>query len=241
MLYSFLMTADQIVKTLQNQKNPKNIAGMARFGIKPKKEPLGIVMPTLRNISKDIKHAHPQSPERHKLALELWKTGIYEARLVAAFIEDPKLIDEKQMENWVADFDNWAICDTVCGSVFDKTSLSFQKALEWTRRNREFEKRAGFTLMAWFAVHDKKAKDSDFYPFLNAIKKEATDERIYVKKAVNWALRQIGKSRNKNLYKLALKTANEIKKMDSKSAKWIASDALRELLSENIVKRINKK
>lgn len=123
-------------------------------------------MPTLRRISKNIKHAHPQPQDRHKLALELWETGIYEARLITSFIEDPKLVDEKQMETWVACFDNWASCDTVCGSVFDKTSLAFQKALEWTRRKEEYIKRAGFTVGAWLAVHDKKATDKDFFRFL---------------------------------------------------------------------------
>jgi len=227
----------EIIAELQKLKNPVNIAGMARFGIKPKNEPLGIAMPTLRSISKEVRHNHPQPQDRHNLALELWKTGIYEARLIAAFIEDPKLIDGKQMEAWAKDFDNWAICDTVCGSVFARSLLANSKALEWSKRNKEFEKRAGFALMAWLAVHDKKAKDSDFYPFLKAIKREATDERIYVKKAVNWALRQIGKSRNKKMNILALRTASEIKKIDSKAARWIASDAIRELNSPAIQKR----
>ncbi|MCL4354592.1 DNA alkylation repair protein [Patescibacteria group bacterium] len=231
------MTTQEIIKELQKKRNPVNIAGMARFGIKPKKEPLGIAMPTLRKISKEIKHAHQQPQERHELATKLWKTGIYEARLIAAFIEDPELISEKQMETWVADFDNWAICDTVCGTVFDRTPLAYEKALEWTKRQEEYVKRAGFTIGAWLTVHDKKAKDSDFYPFLKAIKEEAADERIYVKKAVNWALRQIGKSRNRKMNILALKTANEIKKIDSKAARWIASDAIRELNSPAIQKR----
>jgi len=235
------MTAQEIIRQLQKYRNPINVTGMARFGIKPKEEPLGIAMPILRKISKDVKHAHPNSQERHKLAIGLWETEIYEARLVAAFIEDPKLIDEKQMEKWTGDFDNWAICDTVCGSVFDRTPLAYKKALEWTKRPEEYVKRAGFTIGAWLSVHDKKATDKDFFPFLNAIKREATDERIYVKKAVNWTLRQIGKSRNKNLYKLALKTANEIKKMDSKSAQWIANDAIRELNSNSIKNRVLKK
>ena len=243
------MTVPEIVRKLKKQRNQANIDGMIRFGIKPKIEPMGITMPVLRTLSKEIKHTHPQPQERHQLALELWKTGFYEARLIAAFIEDPKLVTEKQMESWVADFDNWAICDTVCGAVFDKHPLAYQKALEWTKRPEparnasqsdaggEYIKRAGFVLMAWMSVHNKNLKDSEFYPFLKAIKREATDERNYVRKAVNWALRQIGKSRNQVLNKLAIKYAQEIYQLDNKTAKWIASDALRELKSPAIQKR----
>jgi 3-methyladenine DNA glycosylase AlkD len=231
------MTTEEIIKQLAKLKNPKNVIGMARFGITPKTEVLGISIYVLRIMAKNIKRQLNSTKEQHKLALKLWETKIHETRLVAAFIEDPKLIDEKQMEAWVLDFDNWAICDTVCGSVFDRTPLAYQKALEWTKRPEEYVKRAGFTLMAGLAIHDKKAGDKKFIPFLNVIKREAIDERIYVKKAVNWALRQIGKSRNKKMNILALKTASEIKKIDSKAAKWIASDAIRELNSPAIQKR----
>lgn len=231
----------EITKKLKAMGNPKNVEGMAKFGIKPKKPPFGISTPQGRNLAKELKKEIKDPIKRHELALKLWKTGQYEARFIAALIDDPRLVTEDQMEEWVLTFDNWATCDTTCGELFDKTPFAYKKALEWTKRNEEYVKRAGFTIAAWLAVHDKKAEDKMFYPFFGAIKKEAKDERIYVKKAVNWALRQIGKSRTKNLYKLALETANDLKKIDSKSSRWIVSDALRELLSENIVKRINAK
>jgi 3-methyladenine DNA glycosylase AlkD len=231
---------EQIVKKLQSLSDSKNVAGMQRFGITPKTKILGISLYVLRPLAKQIKKAESDSVRLHKLALELWKTGIHEARLLAVFIEDPKNVTEKQMEDWVKDFDSWDICDQATTSLFDLTPLAYKKAIEWSKRESEFEKRAGFALMCGLAVHDKKADDKKFYPFLDAIKKAADDQRNYVKKAVNWALRNIGKFRNQNLYNLALKTANELKKIDSKSARWIAADALRELNSENIKNRVKK-
>ena len=217
--------------------NPKNVSGMARFGITPTAEILGISLYDLRPLSKRIQK---ETEDPHELALELWATGIHEARLIAVFIDDPDKVTEKQMETWIKDFDSWDICDQATTSLFDLTPFAFEKALEWSKRKNEFEKRAGFALMAGLSVHNKKASDKKFYPFFDAIKKESVDERNYVKKAVNWALRNIGKFRNQNLYKLAVKTADEIKKIDSKSARWIASDALRELKSEKIINRLQK-
>ena len=231
------MKKEEILKKLKSLANPKNVAGMARFGITPKTKVLGISLYVLRPMAKKIKK---ETAEAHSLALELWKTGVHEARLLAVFIEDPKKVTEKQMEEWVKDFDSWDICDQATTSLFDLTPQAFKKAIEWSKREKEFEKRAGFALMAGLSVHDKKAVDEKFYPFLKAIKKASTDQRNYVRKAVNWALRNIGKFRNQNLYKLAVETANEIKKIDSKSAKWIANDALRELKSEKIIKRLQR-
>ena len=232
------MTAEDIVKRLQKLKNPKNVIGMARFGIRPDTKILGISIYDLRSISKIIKKELNNSKELHGLALKLWKTSIHEARMLAVFIEDPKEVTEKQMEDWISDFDSWDICDQACTSLFDKTPFAFEKAPEWTKREKEFEKRAGFALMAGLSVHNKNAKNNKFIPFLRAIKREAKDKRNFVKKAINWALRNIGKSRNKNLYNLAVECANEIKRIDSKSAKWIASDALRELKSDSVKKRL---
>jgi len=232
------MKKEEILKELNSMANPKNVAGMNRFGITPKTKVLGISLYVLRPMAKEIKK---EVKDCHKLALELWKTGIHEARLLAVFIEEPEKVTEKQMEAWVKDFDSWDICDQATCSLFDQTPLAFKKAIEWSKREKEFEKRAGFALMAGLSVHDKKAADKKFYPFFISIKKESVDERNYVKKAVNWALRNIGKFRNQNLYNLAVETANELKKMDSKSAKWIASDALRELESEKILKRLHNK
>jgi 3-methyladenine DNA glycosylase AlkD len=231
------METKEILKQLKKLENAKNVAGMAKFGITPKSKVLGISLYVLRPMAKEIKK---ESKGTHKLALELWKTGVHEARLLAVFIDDPKNVTEKQMESWIKDFDSWDICDQATTSLFDLTPFAYEKAIEWSNRTEEFEKRAGFALMCGLAVHDKKADDKKFYPFFDAIKKAANDERNYVRKAVNWALRNIGKFRNQNLYNLAVKTANELKKIDSKSARWIASDALRELSSEKIKERVKK-
>jgi 3-methyladenine DNA glycosylase AlkD len=149
-------------------------------------------------------------------------------------------VTEKQMESWVKDFDSWDICDQCCSNLFDKTKFAHKKAIEWSKRREEFVKRAGFVLMATLAVHDKEAGDKEFLKFLPIIIREATDDRNFVKKAVNWALRQIGK-RNSALNKIAIQTAKEIQKIDSKSAKWIASDAIRELTSEAVQKKLVRK
>jgi len=218
-------TTDKIIKELKSYSNPKNVEGMERFGINPKNT-LGVSIPIIRKMGKEIE-------KNHYLAQQLWSSGIHEARILAGLIDDSKLVNEEQMENWVKDFDSWDICDQVCSNLFDKTPYAYKKALEWSKRKEEFVKRAGFVLMACLAVHDKKAKDTELLKFLPIIKKEATDERNFVRKAVNWALRQIGK-RNKNLQKEAIRTAKEILNIESKSAKWIASDAIRELESKKI-------
>jgi 3-methyladenine DNA glycosylase AlkD len=143
-------------------------------------------------------------------------------------IDEPSLVTEVQMDSWTKDFDYWEICDQCCMNLFEKTDFAYQKALEWSRDSQEFVKRAGFVMMARLAVSDKKAGDEVFEAFLLIIKKEASDERKMVKKAVNWALRQIGK-RNRRLNKLAIETAKEVQKMDFPAARWVASDAIREL------------
>lgn len=214
------MNCSDILKKLKSLSNPKNVEGMARFGISTN-DTLGVSIPDIRKLAKEI-------GKNHELALELWDSGIHEARLLAGFIDAPKLVNQDQLEDWVEDFDSWDVCDQVCGSLFDKTEFAWAKAIEWTKRKKEFVKRAGFVLMACLAVHDKKAEDNGFIAFLPIIKRECTDERNFVKKAVNWALRQIGK-RNIKLNKLAITTAKEIQKIDSKTARWIANDALREL------------
>jgi len=215
----------EIIIKLKSNSNPKNVEGMARFGINPKNT-FGVSIPIIRKMGKEI-------GKNHELAQQLWKSGIHEARILAGLIDDSKLVDEEQMEKWVKDFDSWDVCDQVCMNLFDKTPFAYKKAMEWSSRKEEFVKRAAFALVASLSVHDKKAKDEDFIKFLPIIKRESTDERNFVKKAVNWALRQIGK-RNKNLQKEAIKTAKEIQKIESKSAKWIASDAIRELKSRKI-------
>jgi len=163
----------------------------------------------------------------------LWASGLHEARILASMIDDPRLVSEHQMETWVKDFDSWDICDQVCGNLFDKTPSAFQKAVEWCHREPEFVRRAGFVMMAELAVHDKQAPDEVFLPFFPLIKQYATDERNFVKKAVNWALRQIGK-RDATLRASALEWAEQIRAMDSKTAQWIAKDAMKELLAHEV-------
>jgi 3-methyladenine DNA glycosylase AlkD len=225
------MNYDQIIEKLKSLENPKNVEGMARYGINSKNN-LGVSIYILRPIAKKI-------GRDHDLALKLWDSGIHDARLLACFIDDPKKVTKKQMDTWVNDFDSWDICDQACTSLFDQTSLAWTKAFEWAGRDEEFVKRAAFSLVAGLSVHDKKASDEKFEQFMPIIKKHAIDERNYVKKANNWALRNIGK-RNINLNKKAIKTAEELLKTENKTAIWIAKDALKELTSEKVKQRLNK-
>lgn len=220
----------KIINNLKKYSVPEAKVGMAKYGIKTEYA-LGVSIPNLRKIAK-------QTGKNHKLALQLWNTKIHEARILASMIDEPKLVTEKQMEKWAKDFNSWDLCDQCCNNLFRKTKFAHEKAIEWSKREEEFIKRAGFALIACLAVHDKIAKNEDFLKFFPLIKKGSDDSRNYVKKAVNWALRQIGK-RNQNLNKMAIITAKEIKETDSKTAKWIALDALRELESEKIQKNFN--
>ena len=223
------MQYNDIIQKIKSLADPEAVKGMARFGINPENT-YGVSIPNLRKLAREI-------GKDHVLAQQLWASGIHEARLLASFIDEPKLVTESQLESWVKDFNSWDVCDQCCSNLFDETELAHSKAGEWSKREVEFVKRAGFVLMAALSVHDKKASDEDFIKFLPMIKREATDERNFVKKAVNWALRQIGK-RNLDLNKMAIKTAEEIKQIDSKSARWIAADAIRELTSEKVQKRL---
>ena len=218
-----------LIKKLKSLSNSEAVAGMARFGINPKNT-YGVSIPVLRRLAKEV-------GKNHLLAQRLWDSGIHEARILAGMIDYPEEVTENQMERWVRDFDSWDVCDQVCSNLFDRTKFAHKKALDWSKRGEEFVKRAGFVLMAALSVHDKQAKDNAFSKFLPIIEREARDERNFVKKAVNWALRQIGK-RNLRLNQMAIKTAKEIQGIESKAARWIASDAIRELTSEAVQKRI---
>jgi len=222
----------EVLRKLKSLSNPRNVAGMARFGINPKNT-LGVSIPDLRKLAKEI-------GKNHKLAQKLWDSKIHEARILAGMIDEVKLVTEKQMDKWVKDFDSWDVCDQVCMNLFDKTPFAFNKAMEWTKSPKEFVKRAGFSMMACLAWHDKTTKDEAFIKFFPIIKRESADERNFVKKAVNWALRQIGK-KNKRLNKEAIKVAREIQKIDSKTARWIAADALKELQSQAVKKKISQR
>lgn len=226
-----MASADDILKKLKAKARPDQLEGMARFGISPERR-LGVKVPDMRRIAKE-------KGKDHTLALELWKTGIPDAQIVASLVAEPEKLTEAQMESWVKDFNSWDVCDQVCMNLFDKSPLALKKINDWSQREEEFVKRAAYALIACVAWHDKEADDETFLRLFPAIKHGATDERNYVKKSVNWALRHIGK-RNIDLNKAAIKLAEEIKQMDSKAARWIASDALRELRSENVRKRLKK-
>ena len=219
------MQYEEVMNRLRSLSNPEAVAGMARFGINPANT-LGVSVPNLRKLAKT-------AGKDHGLAQELWSSGVHEARILASMIDEPAKVTGEQMERWASGFDSWDVCDQCCMNLFDKSALAYQKAVEWSGRDEEFVKRAGFALMACLAWHDKKAADEKFLAFLPAINREAVDNRNYVRKAVNWALRQIGK-RNLALNLAAIETARDVQQIDSKAARWIAADALRELTSEKV-------
>jgi 3-methyladenine DNA glycosylase AlkD len=225
------MDFDEVIERLRAHSDSAAVKGMARFGINPINT-LGVSIPLIRDIAKQV-------GRNHDLAQRLWASGIHEARILATMVDHPQEVTSRQMESWVKEFDSWDVCDQCCSNLFDKTPSAHEKAREWSLRKEEFVKRAGFTLMATLAVHDKKASNSQFEGFLPIIERESTDERNFVRKAVNWALRQIGK-RNLRLNRLAINTAKQIEKKSSRSARWIASDAIRELTSASVQRKLRK-
>lgn len=226
------MRLNDVIAELKSMGDPESAAGMARYGIKSDRA-LGVSIPKLQGLARKI------GTDR-KLAGQLWSSAIHEARILACMIEDPQLLTEAQLERWVKDFDSWDLCDQCCNRLFSKKAFGRQKAMAWSQRPEEFVRRAGFVLMAVLAVHDKKATDRQFDPFFKQIRKAASDERNFVKKAVNWALRQIGK-RNLALNRKAIAVAEEIRQLESKAARWVANDALRELRNEKIQQRLSRK
>ena len=226
------MDLNDVLSELRSQANDENVAGMARYGINPD-QTLGITIPALRALAKRI-------GVDHDLALELWSTGVHEARTLAGMIDDPAQVTPQQMDRWASEFDSWDVCDQVCSNLFDRTPFAFDKVREWSARDEEFVRRAAFALLAALSVHDKRATDKAFIDCFPLIVAASTDERNFVKKAVNWALRNIGK-RNVALNASAVELAREIRGIDSKAARWIASDALRELTSEKVQQMLARK
>ena len=220
---------DDALALIKAKARPDQVEGMARFGISPDRR-LGLSVPDMRRIAKTI-------GRDHRLAQELWSTGIPDARIVAAMIDEPARVTESQMDRWVAGFDSWDVCDQVCMNLFDKSPLAWKKVADWSSRAAEFEKRAAFTLIACLAWHDKSAPDDRFLGLLPLVVAGSTDERNYVKKAVSWALRHIGK-RNTRLNKAAVKAAREIATIDSRAARLIAAGAIRELTSDAVRARL---
>jgi 3-methyladenine DNA glycosylase AlkD len=228
------MNCREIIKKFESLGSQKNIDGMARFGIKPKSKVFGVPVPEIRKLAKQIR-------KDHRLALELFDSGFHEARLLATMIAIPEEITEQQFKKWIKLFDSWDIVDQACMNLFCKSKIAVKKISELARVDGEFEKRTAFSLMAALAVHNKDMKDKDFIKYFCLIKNASNDERNFVKKAVNWALRQIGK-RNRNLNKEAAKLAKEIRQLaeknNSKSAKWIANNAIVELTGKSIQERL---
>jgi 3-methyladenine DNA glycosylase AlkD len=224
-------SVSQVIENLKANAHPENLEGMRRYGINTR-EALGINVPVLEKMAKEIGIDHP-------LAMELWETGIHDARILAGFIADPTLLSEAEMEAWVKDFDSWDVCDLTSSGIFDQSPFAIQKAFEWSGREEEFVRRAGFVIMAGLSVHSKTMTDEQFEAFFKPIIERSNDERNFVKKAVNWALRNIGK-RNRDLNQAAIDVANKLLETGSRSARWIARDALRELTSDKVRQRLTR-
>ncbi len=223
--------AAEILDLLKRSANPANVRGMARFGINPHRT-LGIPIPFLRQVARPF-------ARDHALAMRLWKSGIHEARILAGMVDDPLRLTARQMDRWVSQFDSWDVCDQCCANLFEDSPLAWSKAIEWSGREEPFVKRAGFSLMARLAVARKDAGDEAFRRFFERIEEEAADNRPMVRKAVNWALRQVGK-RNRTLHRRALTLAERLYARSERSARWIGGDAVRELRSQKamgIIKR----
>lgn len=220
---------NDVISDLRKAARPENRDGMARFGIDTQAA-LGISMPEIRRIGRT-------TTRNHALAKQLWDSGIHEARILASLVDEPEKVTRRQMEDWAADFNSWDLCDQVTGNLFDRLPFADQAIETWHRDERQFVKRAAFAMIAWRAVHLKNEPDATFLAYLPLIREAAADPRNFVKKAVNWALRQIGK-RNSTLHKAALSLARELAASAEKPAQWIGRDALRELTSEKVLRRL---
>jgi 3-methyladenine DNA glycosylase AlkD len=203
--------------------------GMGRFGINVEYA-LGISVTRLRALGRDV-------GKDHRLALELWDSGIHEAQILATIVDEPKLVTREQLESWANDFDSWDLVDQCCGNLVSRTPLAVELANEWSQRDEEFVKRAGFSTMAYLATRSRRTSSSTLKAFLDRIEEEAGDPRNFVKKAVNWALRQIGK-RDAELHALALEVADRLRGADDRAGRWVGSNAYRELTSPKVLARL---
>ena len=219
----------RVVSELRRLGTKRNVEGMARYGIRAKKV-FGVSKPKLDGLAKKI-------GKNHALGLGLWSTGIQDAKILAGLISEPGKVTGSQMELWVRDFDNWDSCDGTCCHLFVFADAAWPKAFAWTKRKEEFQKRGGFALAAYLAYRDSSAEDAKYLSFLKVIEREADDNRNFVRKAVNWALRNIGK-RNVKLNRAAILTARRIRDKESRAGRWIAVDALRELEGEAVQARL---
>ncbi len=225
------MEDDEIISRLRVLADPDAVAGMARYGISPQRA-LGVSIPKLRKLAKEV-------GRDQDTADSLWASGLHEARILATMVAEPDAVDEFLLEEWAAAFDSWDLCDQAVMNLIEKTSFSWEMATAWSGTEPEFQKRAGFTLMARLAVSDKAAPDKRFPAFLPLIARGAADERNYVKKSVSWALRQIGK-RSRALHEAALAVAGELATSVSHPTAWVGKDAWRELSSKAVRQRIKR-
>jgi 3-methyladenine DNA glycosylase AlkD len=223
---------DAVVAALKRLGTKKTRDGMARYAI-PSDKAFGVTVGAIRQMGKRL-------GTNHELALALWQTGWYEARMLAAFVDDPDSVTPAQMDRWCKDFDNWAICDTICFHLFDKTPHAFRKVEQWADRRNEFEKRASFALLASLGVHDKKAGDEEFARCLPLIERAAHDDRNFVKKGVSWALRVVGR-RSAELNEASVMLSEKLSKSETPAARWIGKDALKELTSKAVVARLKQR
>jgi 3-methyladenine DNA glycosylase AlkD len=220
---------DAVVATLQRLGTRATRDGMARYAI-PSDKAFGVTVAALRKLAKDL-------GRDHELAEGLWDTGWYEARMLASFVGEPERVTPTQMDRWCRDFDNWAVCDTVCFHLFDRTPHAWGKVEPWSRRQGEFQKRAAFALLWGLTAHDKHADDELFARGLVLIERAATDDRNFVKKAVNMALRSTGK-RNPALHTAAIEVARRLADSSEPAARWVGKDALRELTGPSVTRRL---
>ena len=224
-------TADRVhdvLTWLERHGTKRNREGMARYGIRAPKV-FGVSMAAMQSLARRLGNDH-------ELALALWDTGWYEARILTAFVDEPARVTASQMDRWVRDFDNWGICDTLCFKLFDRTSHAWRKVDQWSRRREEFVKRAAFALLASLALHDKPAADEKFLRMLPLIDAAATDDRNFVKKGVSWALRSIG-HRNEALHEASRRTADRLVQSTVAAARWVGKDALRDLTRASVQRR----
>jgi len=220
---------EEVICRLRKMGDPERRTGMERYGIRTENA-LGVSIPQLRSMAKELGHDH-------LLASSLWETGVHEAMILATMVEEPGKVTAEQMDAWTEGFDSWDLCDQCCSNLYRYTPFAWKKALEWCEMDEEFVKRAGFTMMAVLAVHDRKADHNDFLHLLRTIERHSTDDRNFVRKAVNWALRQIGK-RDPYLNTEAIKAGDRILKKGDRSSRWIATDALKELRSDAVQRRL---
>ena len=220
------------VAWLKRHGNPRNREGMARYSI-PSKNAFGVSVAEIRMLAKRL-------GRNHQLALALWETGWYETRMLTAFVDEPALVTAAQMDRWGRDFDNWAICDTLCFHLFDRTPHAFGKVAQWSDRPEEFVRRAAFALLASLAGHDETTGDEPFSRCLPLIERAASDERNFVKKGVSWGLRGVGR-RSPGLHAKAVKLARELADSPNAAKRWVGKDALKDITRPTVIQRLKKR